>query len=773
MAPRSFLGFDDRGRLGFDLGDGAPTFLPVTPDTAAEAMRLEAAAGRDPSAVLGRGGGAGFGGPVDPALAAAIPPRPSAMGPTALAQAPASMPDGRQPSIMWNAPQRPSLVLDVAPAPAAPKATSALPTIPAGTPILLESGPGDTSAMKASGASQRQIDEQLAKQNRQADAPPPAAAAPAAPTLSAGDPSKGLVATPAQGGGAAPAGPRSTLNAAEQELDSLRKAQIDQELRKRPTAGTLVKGGKVQTAESWQGVVGPNADTVAAQRANAAETARLQRLQAQAYGERDQKVAEIGQQQADYEQAQAQVQAEIAARRGEALGQIGREARALQQKVASAEIDPDRWWNSKSASDKALVGIAVALDGVARGLTNRVGQPNAILQEVYRQQDRDIDAQLKNIDKQRGDLNDLQRIYVQTKEQFGDEAVAADAARLAGLAGFKAQIQAEAARADAVQATDPVFQRQQLAEMAEMEQAIAVALGADSEDARRRAESRVRQLAQQTRSYSVRSKLLELDVDRKMLADQAALEERMNGALSKSFGFTQDRVVGGSSGPSLDRIVKIQEARAKDARAADDAAGKGDKDQKAVFLDGRALPAAPGASQGSVDKAQDLITFADQGLDMVASAEARAKQTGGFVPGDPRLKIAAAGITSVLSNAQGGGAPNDAVMATVMDALTPGPRQQEALQELRGEFQSAKKRALQRVGAAKLWPAQRSRPSRCTTRRRGSPSSWQPIRPAPSSGRAALPSPLTRTCPFSAPTVAWRSSRAPKPASSSPRPRGW
>ena len=43
-------------------------------------------------------------------------------------------------------------------------------------------------------------------------------------------------------------------------------------------------------------------------------------------------------------------------------------------------------------------------------------------------------------------------------------------------------------------------------------------------------------------------------------------------------------------------------------------------------------------------------------------------------------------------------------MKTINDALTPGPRQQEAIGELRGEFVSAKRRAMQRVGAAKLWP---------------------------------------------------------------------
>lgn len=682
---RSYLGRDDRGNLGFDLGDGGPpVYLPPTAETAKAAMQFELEAGRDPSLVLA--------------------PRRGAMSPDALAQGGTSAPDGRKDSIMWSpppaAPQRPSVVLDVAPLPAAQPAQPM-------APLTIESGPGNVSAAKASGMSQPQIDARLKRQDAAAAAPAPAPVAPLTPGLSAGDPSKGLVATP--GGGAratAPADPYANLNPAERQLANLYDAKAQQELAKRPSAGTLVKGGKVQTGESWQGVVGPNDDTLAAQRANAAEMARLGKAQAEAYGRRDEAVAQIQGEQAAYEQTAAQVQAEIAQRKQTALEGIAGQARAIQQKIAAAEIDPNRWYAQKSTGERIGIGIAMALSGALRGLTRSgLGQPNPVLEQMTKLQAKDIDIQVRNIDKQRGDLNDLQRVYVQTKEQFGDEALAADATKLAGLAGFKARIAQEAAKADAVQMTDPAFKKEQLAEMAEMEAAMRVALGGDTPLAQRAAEARMQQLAARTKSYSVRSKLLELDVERKALAERAALEERMNGALSKSYGFTQDRVVGGSSGPSIDRVIATQKAKADMLRGADnDAAKNAGKDEpKMLFVDGAPLPAAKGASAGSVDKAQDLITFADQGLDLVASARARAKQGGGMVPGDPRLKLAAAGIASVLSNAQGGGAPNDNVMKTINDALTPGPRQQEAVNELEGEFISAKRRAMQRVGAAKLW----------------------------------------------------------------------
>lgn len=749
--PRSYVGRDDRGNLGFDLGDGGPPiYLPPTAETAKAAMQFEAAAGRDPSLVLA--------------------PRRGAMSPDALAEN-ASMPDGRKPSILWDPPappQKPRVVLDVAPAPAPVGPPPPPPVVPAGAPLTIESGPGDTSAAKASGMSQPQIDAAL---KRQQAAPPPASAAPAGPALSAGDPSKGLVATPGGGRPAGPADPYGNLNPAERQLANLYDLKAQQELQKRASPGTLVKGGKVQTAESWQGVVGPNADTVEAQRANAAEAARLGKTQAAAYAERDARVAEIAGQQAAYEQSAAEIQAEIGQRKQAALADIGGQARALQQKIAAAEVDPNGWYAKKSTGERIGIGVALALDGITKGLTRRVGGPNEILAQMAKLQAQDIDLQIKNIDKQRGDLNDLQRIYVQTKEQFGDEALAADATKLAGLAAFKAQIAQEAAKADAVMQTDPVFKKEQLADMAEMEAAYRVALGGDTPLAREAAEKRMQALAARTRSYSVKGRLAELAVDKKALDDQAALEERMNGALSKSFGFTQDRMVGGSSGPSLDKVIASQKAKADLMRGADNDAAKnaGKDEQKMIFVDGVGIPAAKGASAGSVDKAQDLITFADQGLDLVASAEARAKQGGGFLPGDPRLKIASAGIASVLSNAQGGGAPNDNVMKTINDALTPGPRQQEAINELRGEFVSAKKRGMQRVGAAKLWRL----PSRCTTPRPGHPSRSTPHGPGLSSARARPPSPLTRMYLSWAQTARSGSSRAPTPGPSSSAPRAW
>jgi hypothetical protein len=695
---RNFLGFDQRGMLGFDLGDGGPpAWLPVTPDTASEAMRLEAAAGRDPAAVLRRQGGASL---TAPTGMVAPPPAPGAMGPTALAKGPSMVID--------VGPKPPSMILDVAPAPG----PAPLPAIPAGAPIALapeepgarrafriESGPGDVSAGKAAGWSQTKIDYETKKQEV-------APAAPAtAPGLSAGNPTSGLVPTP--GGARGEAGgsrqPPPGMNA--QEYQNWLRSEIAAEAGRRPSAGTLVKGGKMQTGEQWQGAVGPNADTVEAMRANAQGAGRLQRIQADALNERDLAAAKIAGEQADYETKAAEVQAQIAQRKQAALEGIGAQAQALQQKIASAEIDDGRWWGSKSAADKATIGIAVALDGIVRGLTGRPGQPNAVLQEVYRQQDRDLDMQIKGVEKQKGDLNDLQRIYVQTKEQYGDEALAADAAKLAGLVGFKAKIQAEAAKADAVQATDPVFKKQQLQEMAEAEQAIAVALGADSEDAKRAAEARIQKLAARTRSYSVRGKLLELDVDRRVLEQQAAIEERMNGTLAKSYGFTQDRVVGGSGGADRKKIRglfkelnDVEGEQRKLTVSEREAAAKVKAGQADLRLPGGSMAVREGIPESLYNELAKKIVIADQydaGLEEMVK---RAKQPGGLTPGDPALKVFSDQAATLGSQLNWAGQPNTFQEELVIEASKPGPRQDAAIEALRGQSRALRSAVTKQLG---------------------------------------------------------------------------
>lgn len=692
MPAKAFLGRDDRGNLGFDLGDGGPPiYLPPTAETAKAAMQFELDAGRDPSLVLA--------------------PRRGAMSPDALAdigggKLGAAGQFGPMPGDTAPRPQPQPRAMDFAPPPAEfyPETKPIPPRPPKGShdgSIGEPSLPSDAKAAEVAAGGARVT-------TTAADLQPPAPAAPAQPA--AVDP-KTLVQPPASGGGNAPGGgrPPPNNNPNSIEYQNWLREEIIRESSKRAGGGTFVKGGKVQTAEQWQGIAGPNADTVEAQRANAAEAARLGKTQAAAFAERDAKVAEIAGQQAAYEQQMADVQAEIGQRKATALADIGGQARALQQKIAAAEVDPNGWYAKKSTGERIGIGVALAIDGIAKGLTRRVGGPNEILTKMAQLQAQDIDLQIKNIDKQRGDLNDLQRIYVQTKEQFGDEALAADATKLAGLAAFKAQIAQEAAKADAVMQTDPVFKRQQLADMAEMEAAMRVALGGDTPLAQQAAEKRMEVLAAKTRSYSVKARLAELAVEKKMLDDQAALEERMNGAISKSFGFTQDRVVGGSAGPDRKRIQGLYKElndtegdQRKLSVSEREAAGK-DGSQKGLFVDGQFVQANAAAQPEVLKDAQARITYADALSADVAAVRARMKEPGAYAPGDPQAKIDAGALAKSFSRAASNEAASESDKEDMKAAVTPGPRQEAALQRLEGKARSFKMDALKSVGAAKLW----------------------------------------------------------------------
>lgn len=722
--------------LGFDLGDGGPpAWLPPTPETTATALRIVADAGGDPASVL-------------------LPPRRGAMGADALAAAPT-----KAPSVMLDiGPQPPAVKVGIgAPLELTPMAP---PQGGAGLPDLAPSQIAKGFSGRADAGPTPGVPQSGGEDLRKIAAQVQAANQPAGP---AGPPQ--LVPTPQQAAGQGTAASPPAGQSA-QEYANWLSGEIMREASKRPSAGVLVKGGKTPTGEQTQALLGPNADTLAALQANADARQRVAAPIAEADAKAAQAQADAASQQAGAEQRAADARAEMEQRRAAALGQITTQSRELQQKLATAEIDPNRLWKSSAPADK--IGLLAALigGGVGQVLMKQNGV-NPVMQGLQTSIDRDVDAQVRNIDKQRGDLTELQRVYQQTKSTFDDEGVAIDAAKLAAIQGAKAQLAQELARAQAVQGTERAHDPRAVQEAAALEQAWREAMGADTPMAQAAAEARYARLLGETRSFPARARAAQLEMERLELEKRADLETKINGSIARTYGFTKDQVVGGSAGSDRKRIQSLYKERADiegDQRKLAVSERGAEKDQKALFVDGAPLPVGAGASQGSVDKAQDLITFADQGLDMVASAAARAQQGGGMVPGDPRIKIASAGIASVLSNAQGGGAPNDAVMKTIESALTVGPRQQAAIDELKGEFTSAKRRALQRVGAAKLWPAR----SRCIARTRARLYRSTRARPARFFAQGGPPSRPIKTCPWWARTAAFRCSKAPMRGLTSP-----
>lgn len=667
MPFKSYLENDD-GSISFERQDG--TWLPRLPMTGASYLEkkkidLQAQA--------------------DPALQAAIPQAPSAMGPTALAANERISPEAAVGKVIqFFQPASPQE--KAAKAKAEAKATED------------QIAAAQARATANAQAEKERIAKVEAEEKAKAEAKAEAKAAPAAPTttLSPGDPSKGLVPTPPSQ--AAQQGPTSTLNAAEQELDSLYKLQIREEMAKRSSPGTLVKGGKVQTREAVQGAVGPNEDTRAQLEKNALETERMQKLWAEGQDGFEQEKSKIELEQAGLEQEQAAQQAELAARKADALKSITDQAEALQKQISEGKIDSEKFWKDRGTGGQIAAAMAIAFGAIGNAIAG-VNGPNQALDIINRAVDRNIDTQIKNIEKQRGDLSDLQRIYAQTKERFGDEATAIEAARLAGLTAAKAKIQEQAAKLDALQAKDPKFKEEQLREMAELEAAWREATGADTPLAQKAAELKIQKLRQETRSYSVKARITELGLERQRLEARAAMEERINGVLSREYGFTQDRVVGGSSGPSLSKIVAMQKARAEMQRGADNDAAKHDKEEPILFVDGRPVKVGKGASQPSVDRAQTRISYADDVLSIVGIVEAD-KKAGRYVPGDPVRGVDALSLANGMAQMAGGGVASESDKADAAAALNPrDPRHSDALERIRQRAVAAKINAGKSVGA--------------------------------------------------------------------------
>lgn len=681
MAGGKFLGFQDGG-AAFDMGDGGPPL------------------------VVPRGWAQGLTGPVDPAMAAIVPAAPGAMGPTALAtNEPNASYEVGPPSplaSMAPPPQRPSVVLDVDPGAPAPRV--AAPLVPPGAPIRIESGPGDTSAAKAAGWSQTRIDAEIKKREA---APQSPTAAPTGPQLSAGNPASGLVPTPGGAGSEAGGGRQPPPGANAQEYQNWLRAEIAAEARRRPSAGTLVKGGKVQTAEGWQGEVGPNADTLARRRQLENELAPLLGQRAAADTKLATRQAENAARQAEVERQAAEAQDEIARRRTEELGVITEQGRQLQQKIASAEVDPNRWWASRGTGEKVALGAVMALSDIARGLIgrNRQGQ-NPILASVQQQIDKDVELQIRAIDKQRGDLNDIQKVYLQAKARYEDEGIAADIAKQAGLSGLRAEMAKAAAEYRGLQGKEAVHSPEDLAMIRDAEEAFRQSMDPNlSPMAQLAADTKYKALAAKTRSFNVHERIAQLETERLELDRRAALEAKMNGVLSKNFGFTQDRVVGGSAGPDPKKIrglykelSDVEGDQRKLAVSEREVAAKGRPSQADLRMPGGNMAVREGIPEALYNELAKKVVIADQfdaGLeDMVR----RAKQPGGLAPGDPALKVFSDQAATLGSQLNWAGQPNTFQEELVIEASKPGPRQDAAIEALRAQSRALRSAVTKQLG---------------------------------------------------------------------------
>lgn len=253
-------------------------------------------------------------------------------------------------------------------------------------------------------------------------------------------------------------------------------AAAQQELR-RGGGGGVIKGGKFQTGEQRQmdGMLDP--ETIGNMSVN-------RRLQAQAAGNLQEEEARLA---GDVE-ARRDIQRESydnAIRNAEAKGEEEATAtrdsyRAKLKEIEEGKIDPDKWWSSRSTGQKASAVAAGVLAGLADAFsaraaaygggpkTNRVADFIKVMQDEVEQ---DLRAQHANLDKKKGELGELGKIYQDTLARTKDRVVALNTAkaaaieRVASVAMAKAQEsgsplaerRAEKFAADAAVASDALY----------------------------------------------------------------------------------------------------------------------------------------------------------------------------------------------------------------------------------------------------------------------------------------------------------------------------
>lgn len=95
---------------------------------------------------------------------------------------------------------------------------------------------------------------------------------------------------------------------------------------------------------------------------------------------------------------------------------------------AAGKVDPQGFFANKSTVDKIGIAIAQAMGAFASGIN---GGPNHASNIINAAIERDVAAQVANLQEKRGKLNDLQTLYKRVLDDTGNKVMAADAARLA------------------------------------------------------------------------------------------------------------------------------------------------------------------------------------------------------------------------------------------------------------------------------------------------------------------------------------------------------
>lgn len=354
-------------------------------------------------------------------------------------------------------------------------------------------------------------------------ATPAPAAAPAAP------------APPAPAAPAAPAGPIVRAGGgvggitADEAAAGLYARAAEQELRGSP--GVFVPGGTFETGKTVQFAPGPDP---AATRARELAEKRLANAQGDLIyvdARKEQELSEAAAAEAQRAAERQKKLEETQARETEKLGAILNDIDAKGKELAAAKVDPDRLINSMSTGRQAILAIGLALGGFGKALAGEDG-PSAALQTWREAVANDIENQRYNIEKKRGDLNELGKVYQLTKEQFGNEKMAQEAAYLAGLEVYKAKINRTVAEANAAMGMETQYD--------ENGQIIG------------------------SSPYSIKAKAALAALAVEQAKTRESLSQQLNGQIAQQYVTTQDKVTGGKA-PNYAKAGELLEKAGKAA----------------------------------------------------------------------------------------------------------------------------------------------------------------------------------------------------------------
>lgn len=113
------------------------------------------------------------------------------------------------------------------------------------------------------------------------------------------------------------------------------------------------------------------------------------------------------------------------------------------QELASAKVDPERFWNSRSMPQKASAFIGIMLSGIGAGMQGVAG--NSALNLINRAIDADIDAQKTELDTKSKTLNYKGNLLGLMRQKYQDEGVAQAATKATMLEKLQMQMQQQAA----------------------------------------------------------------------------------------------------------------------------------------------------------------------------------------------------------------------------------------------------------------------------------------------------------------------------------------